>query len=139
MRPTVRACVVALLAAVALAAGGCGRRYPKVQGRVLLGGRPLRAGPGESAQVIFLSTGTEHRSTPANCNGEDGTFTVAGVDGRGVPPGKYRVAVACYDADERDRFNGAFGPNKSPLYCEVTDAKEQHVVIDLDKKTVTAE
>ena len=82
---------------------------------------------------------------------EDGTFTVTGPDGQGIPPGKYRVSVTqeltrdaidkinenvqrnqkLFDRDT-DVLKGQFGA-KSPIVLEIKDSTE--VTIDLDKPT----
>src|SRR5688572_27113459 len=74
---------------------GCGSGYIKVKGKVLKGGEPLRAN-GRTLQVTFypVDVGKDgaqdaylaHRSI-------DGTFSVPGKTGKGIPAGKYKIAV----------------------------------------------
>ena len=59
-----------------------------------------------------------------------GTFQPAGKNGRGMPPGKYRVAVELMKK-KKDQLRGKFDAEKSPFVFEV-DAKTAEIVIDLD-------
>jgi len=67
----------------------------------------------------------------AEYNRDDGTFRVAGKDGRGLPPGKYRVALEL-DRKRSDLWRGKYDADKSPYIFDV-DAKTEEIVIDLDK------
>ena len=49
---------------------------------------------------------------------------------KGMPPGKYRVAVE-YKRNKRDVFQGKFDENRSPFGFEV-DSRTAELVIDLD-------
>lgn len=53
---------------------------------------------------------------------------MVGANGRGLPPGKYRVAVQAMK-QKHDLLQGAFGPQKSPLVREVKGASLE---VDLD-------
>jgi hypothetical protein len=80
---------------------------------------------------------------------DEGTFEVPGPEGRGIPPGKYRISVVLNprnsvtaprpksqrDAANRDHdfLGGRFGPASSPI-VRTLDAPT-HVVIDLDRPT----
>jgi hypothetical protein len=66
----------------------------------------------------------------AEVNQADATFRVAGKDGRGMPPGKYRVAVEL-DHRRSDKLKGRFGADNSPFVYEVTAATGE-LVLDLD-------
>ena len=60
-----------------------------------------------------------------------GTFTVAGKDLKGVPPGKYRVAVE-WMKKKKDQLRGKFDTVNSPFKFDV-DSSTKEIVIDLDK------
>ena len=78
---------------------------------------------------------------------EDGSFDVPGVDGDGIPPGKYRVALILRPGRDRsekaqdpkakkadpdkDYLNGEFGPENSPIVREIT--RPRPLVIDLNQ------
>jgi hypothetical protein len=63
-------------------------------------------------------------------NPADGTFQSGGKDLKGMPPGKYRVAVE-YKKNKQDVFEGQFDENRSPYVFDV-DGGTTEVVIDLD-------
>ena len=52
-------------------------------------------------------------------------------DGRGVPPGKYRIAVE-YLRNRNDVLKGAFDTERSPFVRDV-NAQTGELVLDLDK------
>jgi hypothetical protein len=81
-----------------------------------------------------------------------GTFSVPGKEGRGIPPGKYRIAVTqkmtreAFDAAnsqpkkgtkrpdrETDMLGGNFGLDKSPIVRDVLASSR--LTIDLDRPT----
>jgi hypothetical protein len=98
------------------------------------GGRTIP--PGQSYMALFKP--------------EDATFTVPGPDGRGIPPGKYKVSVTqkfkreavdkknekldrnkkLFDRDT-DTFNGQYLEQRSPFVFDV-DGKTE-MTVDLDK------
>lgn len=122
--------VVALVGgAVAVALhGGCGSSAPpvpsSVRGKVTFQGRPLAGG-----LVVFTPDRDRgHRGKPVRgAIGADGTFK---LDGDGVPPGWYRVAIAAAPTEvppEPDRV--AFPPqlrrpDTSGLVREVTAGRD---------------
>jgi len=61
----------------------------------------------------------------------NGSFKVTGKDGKGLPPGKYRVTVEHLKKKE-DLFKGAFSGKRTPIVREVTNSSNE-IVIDLDK------
>ena len=124
----------ALLAGL-LAAGCGGPTMIQAKGRVFKGGAPLLPGPDEAVRVMFvpIPEGGERVTDfhMAAYNREDGTFRAAGKDGRGVPPGKYRIAVE-YLRNRNDVLKGAFDAERSPFTC-VVNGREGELVLDLDK------
>src|SRR5262245_29610513 len=95
-------------AALALAAaGGCSEPKVIVKGRVVANGQPLKAG---SLEVTLQSAGspdgkTPGRSFPATLE-RDGTFTVQGGEGKGFPPGTYKITVASTAIGSAERGGG---------------------------------
>jgi hypothetical protein len=77
----------------------------------------------------------------------DLTFTIAGNDGKGVPPGKYKVGATCvpYDrgaegAQRKKQLEAAFAPfslEKTTLTVDLTGAEQQQITVDLQSKTVS--
>jgi hypothetical protein len=113
---------------------GCsGPSTIKANGRVLKGGTPFKLGEGEGLRIFFVPlepTGPGYDSYAAEFH-KDGTFQVKGKDGRGLPPGKYRVTLQLMKNKE-DQFAGRFMGEKSPFLCEVRNASDE-VVVDLDQ------
>ena len=96
--------LAAPLASAALAAAGCGPSgVVAASGKVVKAGAPYAVPAGQTLRVTFHAAEVKDaagkdvgagQSYPAIVRPEDGTFTVPGPDGRGIPPGKYRVAIA---------------------------------------------
>jgi hypothetical protein len=130
---TTRILIVAL--AAGLLAAGCGPSLLKPRGRVVKNGAPLIPAEGEFVRVTFVPVTGGDRPAPdfyvAEFNRADGTFQAAGKDRRGLPPGKYRVAVE-HERRRKDLFNGAFNADRSPFVFDV-DGSTPEIVIDLDK------
>jgi hypothetical protein len=114
---------------------GCGGSLVKPTGRVVRGDAPLHTGAGEALHIAFVpleATGTTgFDSYAAEFNGEDGTFQVKGKDGRGLPPGRYRVTLELIKG-RKDAFRGRFSARNSPFTCEVTSGSAE-VVLDLNQ------
>jgi hypothetical protein len=131
----------AALLLTALLAAGCGKAGPvvhKVSGRLTKGGQPLQVA-GQEARIGLVQLkffriddqgqiGAESWDATADANGN---FTVMGPDGKGLPPGKYRVAVFQFDPYPQDKLKGAFNEKKSRIVRDVSGATELN--IDLDK------
>jgi hypothetical protein len=69
-------------------------------------------------------------SYAAEYNPEDGSFRVQGKDGKGLPPGKYRVDLQLMKSKE-DMLGGKLLGKKSPFVLEITSGSSD-LVIDLD-------
>ena len=150
-----------ILVPLALAIAGCGSSQGTwVQGKLTKGGAKYVVPADQRLNMTFYSMepfNDGSRTIPAGqaymavFKSEDGTFTVTGPDGQGIPPGKYRVSVTqeltrdaidkinenvqrnqkLFDRDT-DMLKGQFGA-KSPIVLEIKDSTE--VTIDLDKPT----
>jgi hypothetical protein len=121
-------------AGLCLMLGGCSKARLKTKCRVLKDGQPLVPKEGESIRVTFVpirpdgTPPTDHYH--AVFHESDGVFRAAGKDLKGVPPGKYRVAVE-YKKNRQDALDGKFDEDHSPFVFDVT-AKTAELVIDLD-------
>jgi hypothetical protein len=60
---------------------------------------------------------------PATLNLADGSFEVRGLNGKGIKPGGYRVAITASFTPEgklkTDYFDGRFSRDRTPIYREV--------------------
>jgi hypothetical protein len=130
-----RAGAAAVLCTVMLTGCGDGMLQPK--GRVVKGGAPVTLKDGEDLGIFFYPLGGDGKLGttvyPALFNAADSTFRVTGSDRRGLPPGKYRVAVEL-KLNKRDLFKGAFNMNNSPFTVEV-DSSTREIVVDLSRKS----
>lgn len=128
----IRFCAWALAAMVLIAAAGCGDGRLQTRGRVVKGGVAFVPPEGEFVRVTFYPmSATTGDAYAAEVRREDATFRVAGKDGSGMPPGKYRVAVE-HDRKRSDLLKGKFGVADSPFTFDVT-ASTGEIVLDLDK------
>jgi hypothetical protein len=89
-----RVCLIGTLCAAFVALGGCDRGHTGatiVRGQILYRGEPVAGG------LVVLAPNPERGSsgplTTAILN-DDGSFTMTGADGKPVPPGWYRIAIA---------------------------------------------
>jgi hypothetical protein len=131
---TGRTLLAALL--LGLLSAGCGGGPPlfKPRGRLVRDGEPYRPGGKETVHLAFFRADgqpDEREACPALFNREDGTFQVVGKARRGIPAGKYRVAVQVMKS-RKDLLRGAFAVSRTPLACEVPSSTGE---ITLDLKT----
>lgn len=146
LRPSAaRPAVVLLGLLLAVGCGGGGKEGTaegrvKPKGRVLKNGLPLEinaAGlpPGDPGlQVIFINIGTADAGTEIPAQITDpatGSFELAGLDGKGIPPGKYRVAVILAPSGSPDQLKGKYDRKNTKIEKEVTGKDD--VIIDLEK------
>lgn len=117
---------------------GCGRSGPttvRVTGRVLLKGQPLSVTPTEAQlgalQLRFIELDPNGvptgRSYSANAK-PDGSFNVLGIGGRGLPPGRYRIAVYQYDPYPEDKLGGRFSEERSPIVRQIEASGDLGVI-----------
>jgi hypothetical protein len=126
----------ALAAGLCLLAAGCGGDGKlRTRGRVMKGGQPLLPKEGETVRVTFVPLLPDGKPPAdhyhAEFNRDDATFQSAGKDKKGMPPGKYRVAVE-YKRQRRDVFAGRFDEDRSPFVFDV-DPQTPEIVVDLDR------
>ncbi|HEV2947132.1 MAG TPA: hypothetical protein VGX70_07135 [Gemmataceae bacterium] len=114
---------------------GCGdSSHIKAKGRIIKGGQPYFVPEGSGFRVFFVPLdtpeGKHFDSFAAEYNSEDGSFRVQGKDGKGMPPGKYRVDLQLMKSKE-DLLGGKLLGKKSPYVVEVTGNGDD-LLIDLD-------
>jgi hypothetical protein len=114
---------------------GCGRQYAagvgvKVSGKIVKGGQPLQVpttptgsgfidvnlSPAEAADSGKLADTTVHAEP-------DGSFFLD-YEGRGLPPGKYKVAVLVREVGGvGDELKGKFSQDNTPIRTELDKSK----------------
>jgi hypothetical protein len=127
---------VLLLGAV-LGTIGCGDDgMLRTQGKLLKSDEPFVADEAddEAIQVTFVPILPDGKFPSsyyfAAVNQDTGTFVPSGAQGKGMPPGKYRVAVELMRR-KKDKLGGKFGLENSPFVFDV-DSSTSEIVIDLD-------
>jgi hypothetical protein len=133
MRATGEILAAALCLLALSGCGGDGRL--QARGRIVKGGTPFTVPEQEYVRVTFFPV-TPDGKPPANTyaatyNGADGTFRAVGPDGKGIPPGKYRIAIE-HERKKRDLFKGAYDGDRSPFVFDVHSSAEE-ILITLDK------
>jgi len=131
LRTQIAACLCAVLMT------GCGDGMLKTKGRVIKNGGPFTLKEDEDLGIFFYPLNSDgslgNTVYPAFFNAADSTFRVTGSDKRGMPPGKYRVALKHKLVSKKiDLFKGAFDMTHSPFVYDV-DSSTREIVIDLDK------
>ena len=115
-----------------------------------MNGEPYKPVAGQTLQINFVGDGTPSIAASAQVN-PDGTFTLPGPTGTGVPPGHYHIAVSTMSvggpggssaapgsaaAAAGDQFKGKYqDASKTPLTVEITTSTPA-IVIDVGKGTV---
>jgi hypothetical protein len=114
---------------------GCGDGKLRPKGYLIKDGGRFVPNEGRLIQVTFVpipSNGEPVRDHYyADVDQTTGTFIPAGKDGRGMPAGKYRVAVQIINK-RSDELKGKFDQEKSPFVFDV-DSNSNEFVLDLDK------
>jgi hypothetical protein len=137
---------------------GCGSgNTVRVTGKLFKGGSPYQPPEGQNVTLAFYEIESQDASGKlvkrgdahqADLNDSDGSFKILGPEGRGIAPGKYRVAVTqrysreAFEAlkgklkgmvRDDDLLQDKFGPMTSPIVREIYGSVD--LVIDLDKPT----
>jgi hypothetical protein len=128
---------------------GCGSADPVgtiVSGQVMEKGTPVRIStqglpPGDKGFTVILLPLDSSKPDRFNADvtPEDGSFTVKGPKGKGIPAGKYRITITRGAMGKQNPADQAFGPTNSPLTFEVPASGSLKVKVDLDSKQVTPE
>jgi hypothetical protein len=131
-------CALALLAGLA----GCGKsdQHVKIKGKLVKGGAPYQPKieglpPGDNGlRVGFIRTdgGREGEDFYAKVDPATGAFEVPGPDGKGIPPGKYKVTVRSGAVGTSDLLKNQFSRENSKVVREIKPGGGD-LVIDLDK------
>jgi hypothetical protein len=131
---------------------GCGDSAPgdnlptvKVRGKIVRNGVPLKlkedpklplppGDPGGSITFIHTDGPKIGQEQPGKLNSADGTFEMTGANGKGIPAGKYKVALRVGAFSQPDQLKDNFSYFNTKLEVTVPDGGVSDLVIDLDKK-----
>src|SRR4051794_14904261 len=99
MLRAIRALLLMLSAAVILTTSGCGGGEAtalsgaKIKGSLIKDGKTYLPPQGNNVVIIFRGKAEDGKEihSPASFNNANGTFTVPGPTGNGLPPGTYKV------------------------------------------------
>jgi len=131
------ASLVVLAVTLALPACSSGPKLVKVSGKVSYNQKPLKSI--EGVTIIFHpvadSAGDTYPATPLE---QDGSFSVPGRTGKGIPEGKYKISayqmtVNAAAAAEAQKINDMFPVAKTQIVWEV--AGDTTIDLDLSKPT----
>lgn len=115
-----------------------GKVIPK--GRILDNGLPIRVNaenlpPGDPGMsVTFIKIGSVDAGEEIEAqilDAAEGSFELIGADARGIPPGKYRVAIVMGPEGGEDLFKGKYSREKSKIEVEVKEGED--LIIDVAK------
>jgi hypothetical protein len=114
---------------------GCGGDgLLRTKGQLLKGGQPFIPPQGEFIEITFVPILPDGKPPAdyyyAEVDQATGKFRPAGKNLKGMPPGKYRVAVELMKK-KKDMFGGKFDAERSPFVFDV-DGQTKEIVIDLD-------
>jgi hypothetical protein len=126
---------MAALAVGMIFASGCGGGSPlqKAKGQILVAGKNYSVGPREQLQVIFFPDVEAPSNTyPADVK-SDGSFETVGMDGRGIPPGKYRVSISSPYGGGSVSIPPELGSATSPIVREIVIGQDSIEPIDIAK------
>ena len=132
-----RLLTLALVLAMAMVATGCGKSDGKLRarGRLLKGGEEYIPGEDEYIQITFVPIPEDGKPAMdyywAEVDQDTGTFAASGKDLKGLPPGKYRIAVEL-KKNKKDLLGGKYDPEKSPFVFDIEPDSEE-IIIDLDE------
>jgi hypothetical protein len=121
-----------VLASLFLILAGCGSRTKIYEGKLVQGGQPVTVSDQGIITLFFVAEKDKDKGLPYPAETKsDGTFTIKGRDGKGIPPGKYLVSVVAKDPypNGPDKFGGKFEADKSTLTVEI--GKDSMVTVDV--------
>jgi hypothetical protein len=111
-----------------------GKAFAIDQSKVKLPPGATSLPPGSNLVTVVFTPVDGGESHSAVLNLTDGTFTVPGKDGKGLKPGRYKVAVTGgAGGGAADYFGGKFTPDKTQIVKD--EQPGQEVVIDVSKPT----
>jgi hypothetical protein len=109
-----------------------------VKVQLLQNGKPLKISKDEEIFVSFVLKSDANVVSPSEFNPAEGTFTIPGPTGKGIPLGTYRIGLSSSDYNKGglDRFADQFATDKTPLIAEVGSEEGQFFEVDVGTKRV---
>lgn len=129
---------MAVLLACGCGGAGDGETVHPVKGRILQNGAalkinlPANAPPGDPGVELQLISASSKTVFPATVGTSDGTFSVGGQKGKGIPAGKYKVAFRLGVRGQGDDSKNPLTAEKTPLVVDVPGTGE--VVLEVGTK-----
>lgn len=133
--PNILGPFAAAAAAGLIFASGCGGGPPlqRAKGQILANGKSYSVGPREQLQVVFFPDVELPASTyPAEVK-SDGSFETVGMNGKGIPPGKYRISISSPYGGGSISIPPELGSATSPIVREIVMGQETLEPIDIAK------
>ena len=97
-------------------------------------GQVIKLKKDESILISFVLQGSDPQiAAHAEYNPDDGTFTVKGPTGQGIPPGKYKIGLSndfYGGGDGTSRFGEEMDSEKTPLVADVGSEEGQFFEVD---------
>ncbi len=136
---------VFLLVCAAPFVPGCGGdKGVKVEGQIVRDGNPYAAAEGETVNLSFAGKNAKGEDAiyPATVNAGAGSFVVNGPEGKGIPPGKYKITINLSSGGsdpaslaKLEKVNAQFA-RINGKECDITSEPVQKITIDIGKGTV---
>jgi hypothetical protein len=125
---------VGWLVLLASCSGG-GPRLVPVKGKLTNAGKPVTPNKKGGVTINLAPVPATGKTYSGMFNPDDDTFEVAGPDNKGIPEGKYKVAISLMSitaSSEIDAINQKYTYDKTPIEVEVK-GPVANVDIDLAK------
>lgn len=130
---------VAFLIAITVGCNGEPSGPPRiqVQGEVTNNGEPLKVRPMVGKVQVTFYPVTEAGQPPGDPKEAvvqpNGEFKVPGIDGNGIPAGKYKIAVRQWEEfPNKDVLKGKFDQKNTTIVRDITG--QEDVIIDVGKE-----
>lgn len=125
------------LACLLLGCGSSGPPVVAVSGKITRNGETMAVKPMVGRLTIsFYPVAAEGAAVVEEADLQaDGTFTVPGKNGNGIPPGKYKIAVVWQDdfPTGPDKLNGKYNEKNTPLIREIQAGSTLEIDVGKDK------
>lgn len=129
--------LVCLILCLHLPACTSGPKPIKVTGKLNYKDQPLKVDPKGGVTLSFIQAAEDDKPSTtynAEINRDDMTFVVKSRDPKGIPPGKYRIAVNLMMPEQTaqvQEINQRFSPQDTKIERDITT--EEPIVLDLSK------